>query len=252
MRQIFARHTLVLLAKYGVLWAPNILVLPMKYKLFFLSMSSALSLLGADARAQDIYGGVGFPGLMSLGYAKPMAERWGVRGEYASGLNMHTDGDQDGITMTGSIKASRAGAFADWFPFGGGFRLVGGVTFNDIKASMNGVGSPNSKIQGVTVDTTGKTFNVELVYPSTTPYLGIGYGHQATPDKGLGFFADLGVMYGSFNVNVTQNLVSTHTQKSDGTFVTQADIDAQTQSIRDSANGQKMLPNLSIGLTYRY
>ncbi len=221
----------------------------MKQKLLLLAV---LSTLGGATQAQDIYGGVGLPGLVTLGYARPMGSNWGLRGEYAGGMNINKDGDQDGVTVKGSLKASRAGAFADWFPFGGGFRLVGGVTANDIKANLNGVGSATTKINGVTVDTTGKILNVELAYPSTTPYLGIGYGHQASTDKGFGFYADLGVMFGTFKTNVNQNLTTTPTLNANGNQVTQADIDAQTKSMRDSVSSLSVLPSVSIGLTYRY
>lgn len=219
----------------------------MKQKLIILA---ALSILGSAAQAQDVYIGAGLPGLLTLGYANPMGNNWGLRGEYAGGLNLNVDGNENGVNATGSIKANRAGAFADWFPFGGGFRLVGGVTVNDMKVTMNGVGSANTQINGYTVDTSGKMFNVELVYPSTTPYIGIGYGHQASTDKGLGFYSDFGVMFGTFNVNVNQNL--TGLPKSGGGTITQADIDAQTKSMRDSVSSMSVLPSFSIGLTYRY
>lgn len=42
--------------------------------------------LGSHSQAQDIYGGLGLPGLYTLGYAQPLSNRWGVRGEYAGGL----------------------------------------------------------------------------------------------------------------------------------------------------------------------
>lgn len=213
---------------------------------------AAMSTIAATAHAQDSYAGLGLPGLITLGYAKSMGNNWGLRGEYAGGLNVNKDGDQNGVKVTGSIQANRAGAFADWFPFDGGFRLVGGLTVNDIKASFKGIGSPNTKINGVTVDTTGKRFNVDLTFPNATPYLGIGYGHHANSVKGFGFYADAGVMIGTFNTNISENIVSSGTLNANGVPVTQADIDAQTKSMRDSISGLSVLPSVSIGVTYRY
>jgi hypothetical protein len=179
-----------------------------------------------------------------------MGGSWGVRGEYAGGLDVNKDGVQDGVNVTGSLKANRAGVFIDWFPFEGGFRLVGGLTFNDIKASLNAVGTGTSNINGRPVSMVGQTFNVDINFPSTTPYLGIGYGNQSSKDKGLGFYADLGVMFGSFNTDVKTSLVGQKDQA--GNTLTQADIDKQTQSMRDSIGGLSVLPSVSVGLTYRY
>ena len=210
-----------------------------------LVLLAALASIGGAAQAQDSYVGLGLPGLYTLGYAYPMSTTWGLRGEYAGGLSVNKDGNQDGVNVTGTFKASRLGAFADWFPMGGGFRLVGGLTVNDIKADFNGVGSGNSTINGKSVDMTGETFNVQVKFPNTTPYLGIGYGHQKSGTKGFGFYADLGVMIGTFTADTTTSLVNKK-------GVTQADVDAQTQKIRDSLSGLSALPSASLGMLYRY
>jgi hypothetical protein len=168
-----------------------------------------------------------------------------MRGEYAGGLSINKDGVRDGVNVTGNFKAQHAGIFADWYPFDGGFRLVGGVTANDIKADFVGVGSGNATINGKTVSMVGQTFNVNLSFPSTTPYLGIGYGHQSSKEKGLGFYADLGVMFGTFSNDVSTSLVANG-------LVTQADVDAQTKSMRDSLSSVSVLPSISVGVTYRY
>jgi hypothetical protein len=206
---------------------------------------AALVVASTGIQAQDIYAGVGLPGLYTLGYAQSLGSNVGLRAEYASGLSVNKDGNQDGVNVTGTFKASRLGAFADWFPFGGGFRLVGGVTLNDMKADFNGVGSGTSTINGVSVNMTGETYKVAVKYPDTTAYLGIGYGHQKSDAKGLGFYADLGVTFGSFTADTTTSLVANGK-------VTQADVDAQNQKVRDSLSSYSLLPSASLGLLYRY
>jgi hypothetical protein len=217
----------------------------MKKQLALLATVAAIAATGSAAHAQDSYIGLGLPGLYTLGYAYPISPSLGIRGDYAGGLSVNKDGNQDGVNVTGNFKASRFGAFADWFPMGGGFRLVGGLTVNDIKADFNGVGSGNASINGKTVDMTGETFNVQVKFPNTTPYLGIGYGHQKSDVKGLGFYADLGVMIGTFTADTATSLVSSGK-------ATQADVDAQTQKFRDSLSGLSALPSASLGLLYRY
>lgn len=205
----------------------------------------ALAAVCASAHAQDSYVGLGLPGLYTLGYAYPVTSSVGLRGEYATGLSISKDGNQDGVNVTGSFKASRFGAFADWFPVGGGFRLVGGLTVNDMKANFNGVGTGSSTINGKSVNLTGETFNVAVKFPDTTPYIGVGYGHQKSDAKGFGFYADLGVMVGTFSASTSTSLVGKQ-------GITQADVDQQTQKIRDSLGGLTALPSASVGLLYRY
>lgn len=208
---------------------------------------ATLAALGTSAQAQEIYLGVsGLAGPLTVGYAHSMGSSWGLRGEYAGGLNLSKDGVQEGVNVTGSLKANHTGLFADWFPFGGGFRLTGGVTMNDMKAEMNALGSGTATIGNVpNVDMTGETFNVSIKYPTSTPYIGIGYGHQASAVKGLGFYADLGVTMGSFDVSVATSLVTNNK-------VAQADVDAQTKKMRDAVSSLSVLPRASIGLVYRF
>jgi hypothetical protein len=210
-----------------------------------LALAAVLAALCTGIHAQDSYLGIGLPGIYTLGYAYPMSTGWGLRADYAGGLNVSKDGNQDGVNVTGNFKASRFGAFADWYPFSGGFRLVGGLTVNDIKADFNGVGTGNSTINGKTVSMIGETYNVQVKFPNTTPYLGIGYGHQKSDNKGIGFYADLGVMVGTFTADTTTTLVTNGK-------VLQSDVDTQTQKIRDSLGGLSVLPSASLGLLYRY
>jgi hypothetical protein len=217
----------------------------MKKQTIALAAMAILGGLGHNAQAQDAYIGLGLPGLYTLGYSYPVSNSIGLRAEYATGLSVNKDGNQDGVNVTGSFKASRLGAFADWFPLGGSFRLVGGLTFNDIKADFNAVGSGTSTINGNTVNMTGETYNVKVKFPATTPYLGIGFGHQKSDAKGLGFYADVGVMIGKLTTDTSTSLVTSGK-------ASQADVDAQTQKIRDSIGGFSVLPSASLGLLYRY
>lgn len=201
--------------------------------------------LTAGVHAQDSYMGIGLPGLLTLGYAYPLNANVGLRAEYAGGLSVNKDGSQDGVNVTGNFKASRLGAFADWFPMAGSFRLVGGLTVNDIKADFNALGSGTASINGNSVNMTGETYNVHLKFPDTSAYIGIGYGHQKSEAKGFGFYADLGLMIGTFSADSSTSLVSSGK-------ATQADVDAQTLKFRDALGGFNALPSASLGLLYRY
>lgn len=209
--------------------------------------TAALAVLGCGAaavQAQDLYAGLGLPNIYTLGYAHPVSQSWGLRGEYAGGTSASTNGTDNGVSYDATFKSSRAGVFADWFAFGGGFRFVGGVTANDTKLDLNAIGSGTATINGKTVNMAGNYFNVRLKYPTVTPYLGVGYGHHKA-DKGLGFYFDAGVTFGSFTAEVQTNVVGQN-------GITQADVDAQKQKMNDSLAGYKVMPSVSVGMVYRF
>lgn len=216
----------------------------MKKLLVHLAVLATLSSAATLTQAQSLYGGVGVPGIYTLGYAHSMGASWGLRGDYAGGLSWSGTGTDNGVSYEATIKASRAGLFADWFPFNGGFRLVGGVTANDMKVDVNSVGTGTATINGKPVSMVGNYFNVRAKFPTATPYLGIGYGHQAG-SKGLGFYFDLGVMVGTFTADVETNLVGQ-------AGITQADVDKQKQDMNDSLAGFTMIPSVSLGLRYNF
>lgn len=197
------------------------------------------------AQAQDMYVGVGLPGLLTLGYAAPINNNWGWHAELAGGLNASLDGNRDGVDVTGRLTSTTLGAFGDWFPIdGSGFRVVGGLTVNDVRANLSATGSGTAVINGTTVNMAGQYYNVNLTFPSVTPYIGIGYGHK-NPAKGFGFYADIGMMVGTFDVSSSTSLVASGQ-------VTQADVDAQNQKLRDGVGKIGFLPSASVGMTYRF
>ena len=198
-----------------------------------------------SACAQDAYLGVGVPGLVHLGYAAPVGANWGLRGEVSGGLNRTVNGNRNGVDMTGTVKYSTLGAFADYFPFEGRFRLVAGVGFNDTKVTLKATGTNSTTINGKPVNMTGEYYNVAITYPSATPSLGIGFGHQNSTEKGLGFFTDVGAMLGKFSFSSSTSLVGKQN-------ITQADVDAQSAKVRDDVAKVTVLPSISLGAVYRF
>jgi len=206
-----------------------------------------LGMTGAHAAGEG-YVGVGLPGVIA-GYALSVHDNVTVRADYATLGSRSKNGTEEGINYNGKVKIGRAGLFGDYFPMGSGFRLTGGVTFNQIKGELNAVTTPGGTITvgSKTVPTTGnERFNVTVKVPDVTPFVGIGYGHKAK-DKGLGFAFDLGASIGKAKVNVDTNLPQLYPG-----VVTQADVDAETAEIRDGVGKVKFVPQLSVALTYTY
>ena len=197
------------------------------------------------AMASDVYVGVGFPGLLGIGFARPLNASFGLRAEYSGGIKVSKDGNQEGVNVVGSLQGSRLGAFADYYPFQGGLRLVAGLTSNDIQAKLTSTGTGTAQINGKQVDMSGQRFDITVKYRSSTPYLGIGWGHQQSDTKGLGGYLDAGVMVGSFGISASTSLVGVQ-------GITQADVDAQIAKISDATNKLSVLPSVSLGLVYRF
>lgn len=125
---------------------------------------------------------------------------------------------------------------------GGSWRLRGeyatGLTWNASAIDTN------------SVNLASPFYNMNLKYPTASTYLGVGYGHVAA-DKGLGFFANVGVTLGAFKADVNTDPAGTNYY---GNTFTQVDIDAQRQKLGESSSllGLKYLPSVSLGLVYRY
>ena len=216
----------------------------MKKPLITCVVTAATALLSNTLHAQSIYGGVGVLGLYNIGYAHSLGSSFSVRAQYGGGLDKTADDTIEGVQARANIKYATTGLFADWHPFSGGFRVATGISFNDVKAQVNALGSGTATINGKTVNMSGETYNVALEYPKTTPYLGIGYGHNPS-SRGLGFYVDFGVLVGKFKVRSETSLVGSQ-------GITQADIDAQDAKMRDSVGEYSVLPVVHLGMSYRF
>ncbi len=213
----------------------------MKHTLIALA---ALS-LAAGAHAGEVYTGIGTHGVM-LGYAHALSPDFTVRGDFGTLGSRDSTEREEGIDYEAKATYNRVGLFGDWFPFsGGGFRFTGGVTFNNMKLDMvaKGNGSPITiGNNSYTTDSTDR-LNVKIEFPKTTPYLGIGYGHQLS--TGWGFVFDLGASIGKAKVSESHS-------GNNFSQVPQSDIDAELAEIRDGAGKIKAIPMIAIGFNYRF
>ncbi len=212
-----------------------------------IALAVAAITFSATAQAGEVYTGIGTHGVL-LGYAHPISSSFTIRGDFGTFGTYKTQDREEGIDYDIEAKLSRAGVFGDWFPFQGGFRLTGGVTFNNMKLDMlaRGNGQPMTVGNRTFVSSPDDRLNVKIEFPKTTPYLGIGYGHQLS--KGWGFVFDLGASIGKARVS------ETHAGPNLGNpaLVSQADIDAELAEIRDGVGKIKAIPMLSIGLRYQF
>lgn len=197
---------------------------------------------GLSTHAAQLYAGAGLSGVHA-GVGAKIAPKWALRGELAGGLSLRRDGRREGLDYSGRYTSSRVGGFVDYYPFDGRFRLTGGVTANRSRVVLDGRGTQSS-VNGKPVDLSNERFQLRLVYPRATPYVGIGWAHA--PDQGgLGFFADVGLLIGRFKTEADTTLV--------GKFgITQADVDAEVKKVRDSINKLAVMPSVALGITYGF
>ena len=209
----------------------------------------ALSVGMANAFAAEIYTNIGLPGVM-LGYAHAINPSFTVRTDVASLGNYNKNQTESGIDYKAKASFTRLGIFGDYFPFSGGFRLTGGLTVNNQKIDLTSTAQPGSQMtvgdQTVTLAADDRLY-VAIKVPKTTPYIGLGWGHQQA-NKGFGFVADIGATIGKAKLTVE----ATGTNLGNRSLVTQEDIDKETQELRDGVGKITFIPQISLGLNYRF
>lgn len=206
---------------------------------------AALGLFTLSAQAGEIYTGIGIPGI-GLGYAQPLNESVTLRGDIYTLGSRSKSTVEAGINYDGKYKLQRAALLADWFPFAGSFRFTGGAAFNTYKITLDANGAGGSITIGDRTYTTTAAdgLKVEVKFPNTTPYIGIGWGHQT--GSGLRFSADIGASIGRATVTATPR----------GQLAAQPDIqaniDKELVDLHDGVGKVRAVPQLSIGLGYSF
>ena len=208
------------------------------------SLALSLCLTTGLARAGEIYTQAGLPGLM-FGFAQPLNSQFGLRVDVASIGERSDRRTEEGIVYDGKLKLNRAALLADWFPFSGSFRFTGGVTANQYRLDLLATGTGGSITVGSTTYTTTSADQllVRGRYPSSTPYVGFGWGHQAS--TGLRFSMDVGAMIGRATVSASPS--GPWAQR-----VSQADIDTELAELRSGMAKVRAVPQLSLGLGYSF
>ena len=209
-------------------------------------MLLAALMMPGHAKAVEAYGSIGVPGVL-VGGAHPISDRVTLRADIGGIGSFDGTRTEDGVNYEAQGKFNRLGLFADWFALGNGFRLTGGLTVNQMEIDLQG------RPEGGTItigDNTyavsdGDRFDARVEFPRLTPYLGIGWGHQAA-ERGWGFHADLGVSIGRAKVSA-QAYGALATQPG-----IQDDINREKAELEDGVGKIRAIPQLTIGVSYRF
>lgn len=193
-------------------------------------------------RTNDVYVGVG--NRLVVGYSYPISTEFSLRADLA-GLptregNESIDGNQFAVK---EINTS-LGAYLDWFPSGGDFRLSAGLNVNRMQTRLQSVQGTNANLNGKTFNTGSEELDIKYKFPLYTPYLGIGY-LSAAADNGWSMYADLGLMFGKYDAHARTSMIGLHS-------VTSADVAAELNTLRDGLFKRSYVPVGAVGVKYRY
>lgn len=198
------------------------------------------------ASAGEVYTAAGLPGLM-LGYSTGLSQDFAVRADVSTVGTLHRDRNIQAIDYQATIKADRLALLGDWFP-AGGFRLTGGLTINHARGDLQGHGNGGMILVGNTSYPAGPDdrFVAKVTYPTAMPYIGLGYGHAPRSGPGWGFLFDVGLSIG--RPTVTGSASGPLLSQS----VSQQDVQAEVNRVRDNLDKYHGIPQLSLGASYRF
>ena len=175
--------------------------------------------------------------------------RIGVNGFHYT-FNKATTSNGQSTTYNGNLDMQSLQALADWHPWQSSFRVTGGLVYNNnqFKGTAQPTGGKlylGGSCYGVSpcIITVGDAHvDATVDFDKIAPYLGIGWG-RAAKKSGLSFTSDVGVLYaGTPKTNLTTVDFN----------ATAADLASANAALKDSLNGYKFYPIVSIGIGYSF
>jgi len=179
-----------------------------------------------------------------LGLGVGLSDRWNGRvgfNKYTFNENFTTSGGSD---YSADLKLDSGYALADFHPFAGGFRITGGIMFNNNKVDGTATVHPGDEVGGQ-ISPTGGKLSANVTFNDTAPYLGIGWGNIAHGWGPVSFSFDLGVM--------AQGKPKVDLRKESGlTGVSQQDIQREENDVQNKLDKFTLYPVASVGLLVRF
>lgn len=220
--------------------------------------ANSTNIVNGNTFDHAVYSKVGFPGV-GFGYAYGLNKNFGLRADVTTIGSYSGDKTSDNLNYNAKLNYNQAGFYGDYFPFESNFRLTAGLNFRDAK--VNGDGRPNGSNQLTVGDTTVTVNSNDIIkarikMPTVAPYVGIGWGlNTAASSKGWSFFADVGVTIGKPKVSLQAN--QSLMDKLDAVAAAngstgQAELDKQTAQLKRDADKLKFIPQVFVGVAYKF
>ena len=218
------------------------------HKTIFCAALAAVGLVSAPAMAADDDNSrfsVGVTGgTLGIGpeVSYRLSEGFGLRAN-ATFLSISHGIDSDGINYDGKLKLGSGGVMLDAYPFGGGFRVSGGLRINGNKARAVATPTTNVDVGGTNYTPAHVgTLSARAVVKDVAPALTLGYGGGLS--GGLAFGVEAGALF--------QGKVKIRDVKSSTGLIAQADLDREAASIQDDIDNYKIYPIVQLTLGYRF
>ena len=186
---------------------------------------------------------------VGLGLGKTHSETMGFRVDLNGG-SISDDYAESGTNYRGELELQSAGAYFDYFPFSGAFRLTAGLAYFGSKLDLTATGNGTTADIGgrPVVLTAADRIDASVDWPGVAPYLGLGFGHGKSMSTGFYLGADLGVYLGKFKSNLT---VSPSLRAQLGPTA-DADIQRERDELEDAVSGLGFVPSLQAYVGYRF
>ena len=218
----------------------------------------AASAVATHAAAQGLGGGLNIelPGI-GLQPERLVAERFGIRGAFNGGA-LSYDSDEPTTRIDGKYPFGTGFLLADWHPYANGFRLSGGLAFNDQRLQRSGSGQFNVRTGATALSVNGIPYSMAQVgsldsrarYSRASPYLGVGWGLTPSAGSRLYFSADLGVMYQRPNAGLGGHCGAALSASMCAQL--QSDMRADELEYREATDDFRFYPVISVGFGLRF
>ena len=170
----------------------------------------------------------------------------------AFGINADVDGEE--VEYDGDLDLFNVSTILDLHPSrNSGFKLSAGAIFanNNIEGTAITEGTVtigNEEFENDVVESTD--VDIEITR-DVAPYLGLGWGNAVADNKGLGFWFNLGVMFGgSPDVEVTPNFNENATQEQRAEANEAAA--EEEEEVEDNLAFISIYPVASLGISYQF
>jgi len=153
----------------------------------------------------------------------------------------------DDIDYDGTLKLSSVGLMADWYPFGGSFRLSAGARSNGNKIDLTAVPTTNVEIGDATFTPAEVgTLTGGVKFKDFTPALTLGWGGKLGKGFTMGFEAGV-LLQGSpkFNLAASGGVLA-----NDPDFL--AELENERRQAEEDAEDFKLWPVIQLHFAWRF
>lgn len=189
-------------------------------------------------------GTFGYGPTVSLG----ISDHIGVRFQLSE-FSEDDDIDADDIDYEAELELGGFGAFFDYYPTGGKFRLSSGLFSNSSGVTGTARPEPGTVIGGGSSTYTtqsGDRLDMDLDFGGVAPYFGLGWGKAAGEGMPIGFGVDLGVV--AMNPGLDLELSGTLASSSQA----QSAVEQEERQAEEDLDDFDLWPVLQMSLSYRF